>query len=65
VALSSGSACTAAKTQPSHVLKALGRSDELAKASLRFGIGRFNTIEEIDRVATAVIDAVQTLRTTE
>jgi cysteine desulfurase len=64
VALSSGSACTAAKTQPSHVLKALGRSDELAKASLRFGIGRFNTIEEIDRVAAAVIDAVQTLRTT-
>ncbi len=62
VALSSGSACTATKPEPSHVLLALGRSPALAAASLRFGIGRFNTAEEIDRVAAAVIDAVGSLR---
>ncbi|WP_239651443.1 cysteine desulfurase family protein [Neosynechococcus sphagnicola] len=64
VALSSGSACTAAKTQPSHVLQAIGRSPELAAASLRFGIGRFNTPPEIDRVATTVIATITSLRGT-
>lgn len=61
-AVSSGSACTAAKIEPSHVLSALGRSPELAYASLRFGIGRFNTIDEIDRVAIATRDTIQSLR---
>lgn len=63
VAVSSGSACTSAKIEPSHVLQALGRSPELAYASIRFGIGRLNTIEEIDRVATGVIETVRSLRT--
>ncbi len=62
VSLSSGSACTSAKPLPSHVLAALGRSLELAYASLRFGIGRFNTREEIDKAADAVIAAVKALR---
>ena len=62
VALSSGSACSAASTAPSFVLKALGRSDELAYASLRFGLGRFTTETEIDRVIAAVTTTVQALR---
>ncbi|HIK14323.1 MAG TPA: aminotransferase class V-fold PLP-dependent enzyme [Leptolyngbyaceae cyanobacterium M33_DOE_097] len=62
VALSSGAACSSAKIAPSHVLTALGRSESLAYASLRFGIGRFNTEAEIDQVATSVIETVQTLR---
>lgn len=62
VAVSSGSACTAAKIEPSHVLLALGRSPDLASASLRFGIGRFNTLEEIDQVGKAVITTVGALR---
>ncbi len=62
VAVSSGSACTSAKIEPSHVLLALGRSPELAYASLRFGIGRFNTVEEIDRVSAAVVETVRSLR---
>ncbi|MBE9066918.1 IscS subfamily cysteine desulfurase [Leptolyngbya cf. ectocarpi LEGE 11479] len=62
VALSSGSACSAASTAPSHVLKALGRSDRLAYASLRFGLGRFTTESEIERVGQAVVDAVKALR---
>jgi cysteine desulfurase len=64
VAVSSGSACTSAKIAPSHVLKALGRSDELAYASIRFGIGRLNTVEEIDRVAEGAIATIQALRKT-
>ena len=51
VAVSSGSACTSAKIEPSHVLAAIGRHPDLAYASIRFGIGRFNTAAEIDRVA--------------
>ncbi len=62
VALSSGSACSSNDTSPSHVLKALGHSDKLARASLRFGIGRFNTEEEIDRTARVVIETVSALR---
>lgn len=62
VALSSGSACTSASLEPSYVLKALGASDELAHSSLRFGIGRFNTEEEIDWVAKKVISEVSRLR---
>jgi len=61
-ALSSGSACSSTKTAPSHVLKALGHRDELAYASLRFGIGRFNTVEDIDRVAASCRDTILTLR---
>lgn len=62
VAVSSGSACTSAKIEPSHVLTALGKSPELAFASIRFGIGRFNTLEEMDRVAAGVIETVRALR---
>jgi cysteine desulfurase len=62
VALSSGAACSTASTAPSHVLKALGRSDALAYASLRFGLGRFTTAEEIDRVVAGVVETVQALR---
>lgn len=62
VALSSGSACTSAKTEPSHVLRSIGRSDDLAYASLRFGIGRFNTEDEIDRVAAVAIETITALR---
>ncbi len=62
VAVSSGSACTSAKIAPSHVLKALGHSETLAYASVRFGIGRFNTLEEIDRVAEAAIATITSLR---
>lgn len=62
VALSSGSACTSAKIAPSHVLTALGRSPHLAFASLRFGIGRFTTEAEIDRVAEGTIETIQSLR---
>lgn len=62
IALSSGSACTSAKVEPSHVLKAMGVGDELARASIRFGIGRFNTEEEIAYAARRCIDAVTRLR---
>ncbi|AFY85710.1 cysteine desulfurase family protein [Chroococcidiopsis thermalis] len=62
VAVSSGAACSSTKTAPSHVLLALGRSEQLAYASIRFGIGRFNTIEEIDRVAEHVVATISSLR---
>jgi cysteine desulfurase len=62
VAVSSGSACSAAKIEPSHVITALGRSPELAYASIRFGIGRFNTQEEIDQVAKGVVETISSLR---
>ncbi len=62
VAVSSGSACTSAKVAPSHVLQALGRSEKLAYASVRFGIGRFNTVEEIDIVVEQAIATIKSLR---
>src|ERR1051326_5903953 len=62
VAVSSGSACTSATLEPSYVLKALGPGDDLAHLSIRFGIGRFNTEEEIDYVADKLIDVVSKLR---
>jgi cysteine desulfurase len=62
VALSSGSACTSASLEPSHVLRAIGLRDELAHGSIRFGIGRFNDQEEIDYVAERVINEVRRLR---
>jgi len=62
VAISNGSACTSATIEPSHVLKALGVSDELAHSSIRFGLGRFNTEEEVDYAAARVVDTVKRLR---
>lgn len=62
VALSSGSACSSTATTPSHVLKALGHPDALAYASLRFGLGRFTTAEEIDQVAQATVETITALR---
>jgi cysteine desulfurase len=62
VAVSSGSACTSASLEPSYVLRALGRSDELAHSSLRMTIGRFTTEEEIDYVVSTLKDRVAKLR---
>jgi cysteine desulfurase len=62
VAVSTGSACTSASLEPSYVLRALGRSDELAHSSIRFSLGRFTTEEELDRVATLIHERVQRLR---
>ncbi|MFP6664674.1 MAG: IscS subfamily cysteine desulfurase [Deltaproteobacteria bacterium] len=62
IAVSSGSACTSATLEPSYVLKALGVGDELAHTSIRFGLGRFNTEEEVDQVAELVISEVRRLR---
>jgi len=62
VAVSSGSACTSASLEPSYVLRALGVGDELAHSSIRFGLGRFNTEEEVDYVADLVSTKVERLR---
>ena len=62
VAVSSGAACTSADPEPSHVLMALGLDDDTARASLRFGLGRFTTLEEIDFAVTTVAEAVSRLR---
>jgi cysteine desulfurase len=62
IAVSSGSACTSASLEPSYVLRALGRSDELAHSSLRMTIGRFTTVEEIDYVVSTLKDRVAKLR---
>ena len=62
IALSSGSACTTAAIEPSHVLRAIGVSDDLAHRSIRFGIGRFNTDAEVDYVADRIVETVTHLR---
>jgi cysteine desulfurase len=62
LAVSSGSACTSANPEPSHVLRALGLSDDATRSSLRFGLGRFNTLADIDFAAERVADAVKRLR---
>ncbi|MGE5758480.1 MAG: IscS subfamily cysteine desulfurase, partial [Sideroxydans sp.] len=62
VAVSSGSACTSASLEPSYVLRALGRSDELAHSSIRFTVGRFTTVEEVDYVIALLKDKIGKLR---
>lgn len=62
VAVSSGSACTSASLEPSYVLRAMGVSDDLAHSSIRFGLGRFTTAEEIDFVTRLVVEKVSKLR---
>ncbi|MDP6557115.1 MAG: aminotransferase class V-fold PLP-dependent enzyme [Pirellulaceae bacterium] len=62
LAVSSGSACTSANPEPSHVLRALGLNDDQTRASLRFGLGRFTTEEEVDFAVETVTEAVQRLR---
>jgi cysteine desulfurase len=62
VAVSSGSACTSASLEPSYVLRAMGVSDDLAHGSIRFGLGRFTTEEEVDHVVRLVVEKVKKLR---
>jgi cysteine desulfurase len=62
LAISSGSACTSASLEPSYVLRALGRNDELAHSSLRFSVGRFTTEEDIDLAIGKIRSAVEKLR---
>ena len=62
IAVSSGSACTSATLEPSYVLKSLGVGEDLAHTSIRFGLGRFNTEEEVDYVAKRTIEVVKRLR---
>jgi cysteine desulfurase len=63
IAVSSGSACSSASIEPSHVIRALGVGNDRAHASIRFGIGRFNTEEEVRFVADQVVATVAKLRT--
>ncbi|HEY4761264.1 MAG TPA: aminotransferase class V-fold PLP-dependent enzyme [Thermoguttaceae bacterium] len=62
LALSSGSACTSTNPEPSHVLRALGLKEETVRGSIRFGLGRFNTAEEVDFAVTRLSETVNTLR---
>lgn len=62
IAVSSGSACTSADPEPSHVLRAMGVRDDLTRASLRFGLGRFTTTADVDTAAATVAEAVRRLR---
>ncbi|MBI3903012.1 MAG: IscS subfamily cysteine desulfurase [Nitrosomonadales bacterium] len=62
LAVSSGSACTSASLEPSYVLRALGRSDELAHSSIRFSVGRFTTVEEVDYAVALLKDKIGKLR---
>ena len=62
IALSTGSACSSANPEPSHVLRALGLSDDALRGSVRFGLGRFNTAEEVETAIVRIADAVERLR---
>jgi cysteine desulfurase len=62
LAISSGSACTSANPSPSHVLRAIGLTEEESRSSLRFGVGRFNTISEMERAANALLQAIDDLK---
>ena len=62
VAVSSGSACTSASLEPSHVLKAMDVPEDMAHGSIRFSVGRFNTQEEVDYAIEQVVKAVKELR---
>lgn len=62
LAVSSGSACTSANPEPSHVLRALGLGDDLTRASLRYGLGRFNTAADVETAVRLTVDAVRQLR---
>ncbi|PQO30272.1 cysteine desulfurase [Bremerella cremea] len=62
IAVSSGAACTSANPQPSHVLRAIGLSEDLTRSSLRFGLGRFNTAQEVEFAVDVVASAVDKLR---
>nr|CAD7441296.1 unnamed protein product [Timema bartmani] len=62
IALSSGSACTSASLEPSYVLRAIGTDEDLAHSSIRFGFGRFTTIEEVDFTVDRCIYHVERLR---
>jgi cysteine desulfurase len=62
VAVSSGSACTSASVEPSYVLRGIGVPDELAHASIRFSVGRYTTVEEVDHAARRVVELVTGLR---
>ena len=62
VAVSSGSACTSASLEPSYVLRAIGRDDELAHSSIRFSFGRTTTVEEVDSVAETMLNVIEKLR---
>jgi cysteine desulfurase len=62
LAVSGGSACSSASAEPSHVLKAIGLSDDLARASIRIGLGRFTTDAEIDFAAAKLVQVIRHLR---
>jgi cysteine desulfurase len=62
IAVSTGSACTSASLEPSHVLRAIGVDEELAHTSIRFGLGRFNTEEEVDYTVRRVVEEIRRLR---